>query len=63
MAQFHSMGSDKLIGFQGGVSGDLYYANDTQELFICAQVYLFPVDGILSGGMTLNHRPAGCWWQ
>lgn len=59
MAQFHSLPS-KDLPLTTGISGDLYYANDTQQLFVCAQGYLFPVSGILAGGIQLAEvGPAG----
>lgn len=58
MANFHSLPLNKfpLIG----VSGDVYYANDTQQIFLCAGVSgMVPFDGILSGGISLATGPAG----
>jgi hypothetical protein len=60
MAQFHTLPSGQFPAIGTGVSGDLYYASDTQQLFVCAQGYLFPVSGILSGGVQLGlEGPAG----
>jgi len=54
MAQFHSLPSSQLPGPGEGISGDLYFAVDTNQLFVCATGYLLPVSGILSGGLSLN---------
>jgi len=57
MADFHSLPSSQIPAGGAGVSGDLYYATDTKQLFVCAEGFLFPVSGIMSGGIQLG--PAG----
>ena len=54
MALFHSLPKSQFPASGGAVPGDLYYAVDTAELFVCAEGFLFPVAGILSGGMQLG---------
>jgi len=56
MAPFHSINSRQLPAAGTGVSGDLYYCPDTVQLFVCATGFLFPVSGILSGGISLNEQ-------
>jgi hypothetical protein len=59
MAQFHSLPFNAFPSIGQGVSGDLYYASDRSQLFVCAEGYLLPVDGILSGGIQLGVGPQG----
>jgi hypothetical protein len=51
-AQFHSMQFRQFPN--PGISGDLYYATDTQELFLCAGGSMFAMAGILNGGISLD---------
>jgi hypothetical protein len=63
MAAFHSLPSSQLPSGGSGVSGDIYFATDTKAVYVCAEGYLFPVSGILSGGIQLSavgpQGPAG----
>jgi hypothetical protein len=54
MAEFFSLPKASFPSSGTAVDGALYYATDTKELFVSAQGYLFPVSGILSGGMQLT---------
>lgn len=51
-AQFHSMPFAKFPN--PGVSGDLYYATDRQELYLCASGAMFAMSGVLNGGISLD---------
>lgn len=55
MAAFHSMPFNKFP--HNGISGDLYYASDLSDLYLCAQGYMFRLDGILGGGISLAQPP------
>ena len=65
MAQFISMSKQNLLALVNGgkaIAGNLYYANDTQELFLCVtgnpNPALFPMTSlILSGNYELQGPP------
>lgn len=59
MADFHSLPPGNFPAPGTAISGDLYYDDVNHQLFVCAEGYLFPVSGILSGGLTLGVGPPG----